>query len=82
VIPGVVFSGSFDGGIRAYSTKDGSVLWDFDTNPEFPTVNGAPGHGGSINGPAAVVVDGWVYVSSGDYRSNFGNVLLAFSVDR
>jgi polyvinyl alcohol dehydrogenase (cytochrome) len=82
VIPGVVFSGSFDGGIRAYSTKDGSVIWDFDTNREFPTVNGAPGHGGSINGPAAVVVDGWVYVSSGDYRSNFGNVLLAFSVER
>ena len=26
-IPGAVFSGSLDGGMRAYSTKDGSVLW-------------------------------------------------------
>src|SRR2546430_13583373 len=32
VIPGVVFSGSADGGIRAYSAKDGSMLWEFDTN--------------------------------------------------
>jgi polyvinyl alcohol dehydrogenase (cytochrome) len=81
VIPGVVFSGSFDGGIRAYSTRDGSVLWNYDTNREFATVNGVPGHGGSINGPAAVIVGGMIYVSSGDYRSTVGNVLLAFGVD-
>jgi len=81
VIPGLVFSGSFDGGIRAYSTKDGTVLWNYDTNREFNTVNGVPGHGGSINGPAAVLAGGMIYVSSGDYRSNVGNVLLAFGLD-
>ena len=81
VIPGVVFSGSFDGAIRAYSTSDGSVLWTFDTNREFPTVNKVPARGGSINGPATVVVGGMIYVSSGDYRSNVGNVLLAFGVE-
>jgi polyvinyl alcohol dehydrogenase (cytochrome) len=81
VVPGVVFSGSFDGGIRAYSTKDGAVFWNYDTNREFTTVNGVPGHGGSINGPAAVVVGGMIYVSSGDYRSTVGNILLAFGVD-
>ena len=32
VIPGAVLSGSLDGGMRAYSTKDGSILWTFDTN--------------------------------------------------
>src|SRR5262249_9324241 len=31
LIPGVAFSGSIDGHIRAYSTKDGSILWDFNT---------------------------------------------------
>src|SRR5262249_25687113 len=28
LIAGVVFSGSMDGHLRAYSTKDGSVIWD------------------------------------------------------
>jgi len=45
-------------------------------------IEASSGRLGGNPGPAAVVVDGWVYVSSGDYRSNFGNVLLAFSVDR
>ena len=35
-----MFSGSLDGGMRAYSTKDGAILWTFDTNKEFPTING------------------------------------------
>jgi polyvinyl alcohol dehydrogenase (cytochrome) len=32
VIPGVVFSPSNDGAVRAYSTKDGRIVWEFDTN--------------------------------------------------
>jgi polyvinyl alcohol dehydrogenase (cytochrome) len=81
VIPGAVLSGSFDGGIRAYSTKDGSILWEYDTNKEFLTVNGVKAHGASLNGPAPVVVGGMVYVNSGDYRARTGNVLLAFGID-
>ncbi|MDH4065091.1 MAG: PQQ-binding-like beta-propeller repeat protein [Acidobacteriota bacterium] len=81
VIPGVVFSGAFDGGIRGYSTKDGSVLWTFDTHREFATVNRVPASGGSLNGPAPVVVDGMLYVGSGDYRAMTGNVLLAFGIN-
>jgi polyvinyl alcohol dehydrogenase (cytochrome) len=81
VIPGAVLSGSFDGGIRAYSTTDGAVIWQFDTNREFLTVNGVRARGASINGPAPVVVDGMLYVNSGDYRARPGNVLLAFGVD-
>ena len=80
VIPGAVFSGSFDGGIRAYSTKDGTVLWTADTNREFLTVNGVRARGASLNGPAPVIVDGMLYVASGDYRARTGNVLLAYSV--
>ena len=30
-IPGVVFSGSNDGALRAYSTTTGAMLWEFDT---------------------------------------------------
>jgi polyvinyl alcohol dehydrogenase (cytochrome) len=83
VIPGVVFSGSADGGIRAYSTKDGSLIWEFDTNRSFETVNVVKANGGSIDGPGPVIVDGIVYVTSGNggLVGRSGNVLLAFSVD-
>jgi polyvinyl alcohol dehydrogenase (cytochrome) len=82
-IPGAVFSGSNDGGIRAYSSKDGSILWQFDTNRDFMTVNGVRAKGGAIDGPGPVVVGGMVYVNSGygGFFGRAGNVLLAFGVD-
>ena len=80
-IPGVIFSGSVDGHLRAYSAEDGKVLWDFDTARDFETVNGVKGRGGSLDGPGAVVVRGMVFVNSGYARQNGmpGNVLLAFA---
>ena len=82
-IPDVVFSGSLDGHLRAYSASDGKILWDVDTAREFTTVNGQTAHGGSLDGPGPVVADGMLYVSSGygQYGGMPGNVLLAFSVD-
>jgi polyvinyl alcohol dehydrogenase (cytochrome) len=83
VIPGVVFSGSNDGGIRAYSTQDGSVMWTFDTNRDFATVNGVKAKGASIIGPGPVIAGGMLYTNSG-YGYNGGrpgNVLLAFAQD-
>jgi polyvinyl alcohol dehydrogenase (cytochrome) len=82
-IPGVVFAGSMDGGIRAYAADDGEILWRFDTNREFETVNGVEARGGAMDGPGAVVSGGMVYVNSG-YVSIIGrpgNVLLAFGLD-
>ena len=82
-IPGAVFSGSVDGHVRAYSAKDGSVLWDYDTVRDFKTVNGVPAKGGSMDGPGPVVVNGMVYVPSGygNWGGNAGNVLLAFGLN-
>jgi polyvinyl alcohol dehydrogenase (cytochrome) len=81
VIPGVVFSGSIDGHLRAFSSEDGQILWDFDTAKEYSTVNGVQGKGGSVDGAGPVVVDGMVYVNSGYPRFGGmpGNVLLAFA---
>jgi polyvinyl alcohol dehydrogenase (cytochrome) len=82
-IPGVAFSGSVDGHLRAYSTADGRVIWDFDTARSYETVNGVPGQGGSMDGPGPVIAGGTLFVSSG-YPTGGGmpgNVLLAFSVD-
>jgi polyvinyl alcohol dehydrogenase (cytochrome) len=82
-IPGLVFSGSLDGHLRAYSAEEGKVLWDFDTVRDYQTVNGVPAAGGSLNGPGAVVAGGMLFVNSGYARlgSIPGNVLLAFSID-
>jgi polyvinyl alcohol dehydrogenase (cytochrome) len=82
VIPGVVFTGSNDGGVRGWSTKDGSLLWEYDTNREFQTVNGVPAKGASISGPGPVVAGGMVYINSGygALGGRPGNVLLAFGV--
>jgi polyvinyl alcohol dehydrogenase (cytochrome) len=82
-IPGAVLSGANDGSLRAYSTADGSILWQFDTNRDFTTVNGVPAKGASILGPGPVVVDGMLYVSSGygAFGGRPGNVLLAFGLE-
>jgi polyvinyl alcohol dehydrogenase (cytochrome) len=79
-IPGVVFSGSMDGHLRAYSAEDGGILWDFDTVRDFETVNGVRARGGALSGPGAVVAGGMLFVNSGYGRSGAlpGNVLLAF----
>jgi len=83
VIPGAVFSGGLDGHLRAYSTEHGGIIWDVDTKGDYHTVDGVAAHGGSINGPGPVVVDGVVYVNSGYgfVGTVPGNVLLAYSVD-
>jgi len=82
-MPGVAFSGSVDGHLRAYATGNGAVLWDFDTEGPHKTVNGAAARGGSLDGPGPAIGEGMLVVESG-YATNGGmpgNVLLAFSVD-
>lgn len=78
VIPGVVFSPSMDGHLRAFDVKTGKIVWDFDAVRDFQTVNGVPARGGSFSATGVTVVDGMVYVNSG-YSSMPGNVLLVFA---
>jgi polyvinyl alcohol dehydrogenase (cytochrome) len=83
VVPGAVLSGSLDGGMRAYSTTDGKVLWTFDSNREFETVNGVKANGGGIEGPGAIVADRMIFFNSGygGILGRPGNVLLAFGIE-
>ena len=75
LIPGVVFSGSMDGKLRAHSTRDGALLWSFDTLTQ-------PG-GGSINPYSAIAAQGFLIVPSGSAIPGGlpGNVVLTFTVD-
>jgi polyvinyl alcohol dehydrogenase (cytochrome) len=65
VIPGVVFSGSVDGHLRAYSTESGKVLWDTDTARAYDTANGEAARGGSMDAAGPAVANGMVFVNSG-----------------
>jgi polyvinyl alcohol dehydrogenase (cytochrome) len=83
-IPGVVFTGGWDGVLRALSTTDGKILWQFNTVQDFKTVNGVAAKGGSMGGPGPTVVGGTLYVGSGYANVGGGmpgNVLLAFSAE-
>ena len=83
VIPGVVFSGSVDGHLRAYSTANGVIVWDVDTAPPIATVNGGPTKGGALDGGGPTIANGILYTNSGYGKivGQAGNLLLAFSVD-
>jgi polyvinyl alcohol dehydrogenase (cytochrome) len=88
VIPGVVFSGTLDGWMRAYDAKTGKIIWDFSSTAQiYDTVNGIKNQpGGGIDGMGPTVAHGMVYFMSGFNGAsrtggNGNNVLLAFSVD-
>jgi polyvinyl alcohol dehydrogenase (cytochrome) len=82
-IPGAVLSVSYDGGLRAYAADDGTLLWQFDTNREFTTVNSVKANGGSMDGPGPIVAGGLLFVNSGygGIVGRPGNVLLVFGLD-
>lgn len=80
----LVLSGTLDGHIRAYDSKNGAILWDFDTVKDFETVNGIKGKGGSIDGPSPLVVEDMLFVNSGYgmFGEIPGNVLIAFELEK
>jgi len=84
-IPGVVFSGTMDGRLRAYAVQDGKVLWEYDTARDFATVNGVKANGGSMSNSGPTVVGGILFVNSGySHHGGIipGNALLAFSPEK
>ena len=82
MIPGVVFSGAIDGHLRAYSTTNGSIVWDVDTAHTYQTTNGVPARGGSLNVAGPAISGGMVIINSGYVQNGMpGNALLAYTVD-
>jgi polyvinyl alcohol dehydrogenase (cytochrome) len=78
----LLFSGALDGRLRAFRTSDGVPIWRIDTARVFETVNGVPGHGGSIDVAAVQVAGDLLYVQSGysQFGQLPGNLLLAFEL--
>ena len=82
VIPGVVFSGGWDGILRALSTDDGHQIWEINTAHDYKAVNGVKTNGGSMAAAGPTVVNGTLFVGSGylfGAAGIAGNALLAFS---
>jgi polyvinyl alcohol dehydrogenase (cytochrome) len=81
-IPGVVFSGAWDGRLRAFSTDDGRVIWDYNTVQDYTTVNGVAARGGSMGAPGPTVAGGTLFGGTGYIGVQGGmpgNALLAFA---
>ncbi|MGI9283807.1 MAG: alpha/beta fold hydrolase [Pseudomonadales bacterium] len=81
-IDGAVLAGQLNGKLNAFSTDDGSLLWQFDTNRSFDTLNGVTAHGGAIDNAGPIVGNGRLVLQSGySYINQMpGNVLLVFRV--
>ena len=80
VMPGLVFSGSMDGHLRAYDSASGAVVWDFDAGGNFKTVNQGEQSGGSLNLGGPTLAGGMMFVNAGygRFAGQNGHVLLAF----
>ena len=87
-IPGVVFTGGWDGILRAVDASgmdaNGKVIWSFNAVRDFDTVNRVPAKGGSFGSAGPVIAGGMLFVTSGyigTQRGTPGNVLLAFGLE-
>jgi polyvinyl alcohol dehydrogenase (cytochrome) len=82
-IPGIVFSGSHDGRLRAHRASDGKVVWSADTAATVKAVNSRSAAGGSLDAGGPTIAGGMLFVNSGygQFLGRGGNVLLAYSVD-
>lgn len=82
-IPGVIFTGGWDGILRAVGA-DGKVIWSFNAVRDFDTGNHVPAKGGSFGSAGPVIAGGMVFATSGyvgTQRGTPGNVLLAFGTE-
>ncbi len=81
-IPGAIFSGGWDGVLRALDSGTGRVIWEYNTVQSFATTNGVGARGGSMSVGGPAVVGKMLFAGSGytGVRAGMpGNVLLAFA---
>ena len=83
-IPGVVFTGGWDGILRAVDTN-GKVIWTFNAMQDFTTINGVVANGGSFGSSGgAVIANGMLFITAGYtgiMQGAQGNVVLAFAAE-
>jgi len=87
-IDGVAFSGAVDGHLRAYDTRSGTIIWDFDTTAmAYDTVNGIKGAKGGVLDATGPSFTGKMMFQHSGYPGVMAvptlglNLLMAFSVN-
>jgi outer membrane protein assembly factor BamB len=87
VANGVVYGVNQDGHVRAFKTKTGELIWDYDTaGRKYETANGVKNQrGGNLDSNGVAFAGGMAFLMAGfngaSGSSGPDNVLLAFSVD-
>jgi polyvinyl alcohol dehydrogenase (cytochrome) len=85
----VLFAGSLDGVARAFSSIDGTELWQLDTAVAFTDINGVEGNGGTIDSVGIVAAGDGLLINSGystfqgvdgRYQRGPGNALFVLSM--
>ncbi|MGH1471854.1 MAG: PQQ-binding-like beta-propeller repeat protein [Cellvibrionaceae bacterium] len=81
-IPGVAFVGGMDGHLRAFSTEDGKLIWDYHSAVQsYKTVNNVDVKGSYFDGGGVVISNGMLVVNSGFNvrKGEEGNAMLVFT---
>jgi polyvinyl alcohol dehydrogenase (cytochrome) len=84
LIPGIALAGSMDAHLRAYDTRTGDIVWDYDSAQTFDAVNGVKAYGGNLDGAPQIVANGTLFLSSGNSAlpsPHHGDAVLAITVD-
>ena len=78
----LAYTGSLAGDAYAFNVTTGAVAWRYQTAKSFDTVNGIPGHGGSIDNPGVQAAGDMLFVQSGYsmFGEMPGNLLMAFKL--
>ena len=80
----IVFGGYMNGDVRAFDSRTGNVLWQYDTNVDSVLgINGIQGDGGSIDGNGGPIVAGNMVLVNSGYpfgEAGPGNIMMVFGI--
>ena len=83
LVDGAIIVAGLEGAVRIYATSDAQLLFEDKTAVAFDdTVNGMPGHGGTIDNAVMMAAEDMLYVQSGyaSFGGMPGNVLIAYKL--
>ncbi len=76
----LIFGSALDGRMLINDARTGELLWQHDTWKNWPAVNGAEAHGGTIDVHGPYVAEDMVFIQSGygSFGQQGGNALIAY----
>ncbi|MGM0633010.1 MAG: PQQ-binding-like beta-propeller repeat protein [Pseudomonadota bacterium] len=82
--PDFVLSGSLSGHLFAHDQRSGEVIWEYDSNREYETINGVSARGGAFDSTGPVLSGDHLIVNAGygGFGQLPGNALLVFRLPR